>query len=122
MSALFDGMSNVLIGETTRQRRPEIVAECRARMTLTPEAFIAVQAGLATRRDSIADVASIIVPVLAIAGGEDTAIAAADMEAFRAAPGGCEFQVIPDAGHFAAYDQPKKIAGILAPWLRQFEA
>jgi pimeloyl-ACP methyl ester carboxylesterase len=44
------------------------------------------------------------------------------MEAFRAAPGGCELHVIPCAGHFAAYEQPKKVAAIVAPWLRQFEA
>jgi pimeloyl-ACP methyl ester carboxylesterase len=121
VSQLFDGMANLLIGETARQRRPEIVSECRARMTLTPEAFVAAQAGLATRPDSIATVDEIIVPVMAIAGGEDTAIAAADMEAFRAAPGGCEFHLIPDAGHFAAYEQPEAVANLLAPWLRQFE-
>ena len=62
-------------------------------MTLTPEAFVAVQAGLATRPDSLPTVATIGVPVLAIAGGEDTAIAPADMEAFQSAPGGCEFHL-----------------------------
>jgi pimeloyl-ACP methyl ester carboxylesterase len=121
VSELFDGMANLLVGETSRRRRPEIVAECRSRMTLTSEAFIAVQAGLGTRPDSIATVDEIIVPVLAIAGGEDSAIAPADMEAFRAAPGGCDFHLIPDAGHFAAYEQPQKVADFLAPWLRQFE-
>jgi pimeloyl-ACP methyl ester carboxylesterase len=67
-------------------------------------------------------VATIRVPVLAIAGAEDANVTAADMEAFRAAPGGCELHVIPCAGHFAAYEQPKKVAAIVAPWLRQFEA
>jgi pimeloyl-ACP methyl ester carboxylesterase len=61
-------------------------------------------------------------PVLAIAGGEDTAIAAADMEAFRLAPGGCEFHLVPDAGHFAAYEQPERVADLLGAWLRQFGA
>jgi len=41
--ALFDGMAQSLIGKTARERRPEIVAELRARMTLTPEAAVAVQ-------------------------------------------------------------------------------
>jgi pimeloyl-ACP methyl ester carboxylesterase len=113
-------MSTLLIGESSRLRRPEIVSECRARMTLTPEAFVAVQAGLATRPDSMPTVATIERPVLAIAGGEDTAIAAADMEAFSLAPGGCEFHLVPDAGHFAAYERPEKVAGLLGPWLEQF--
>ena len=120
-AALFDGMAQTLIGATARERRPAIVAELRARMTLTPEAAVAVQAGLATRPDSVSTVATIDVPVLAIAGGEDTAVTASDMEAFRAAPGGCEYHLLPDAGHFAAYEQPRKVAALLAEWLRQPE-
>jgi pimeloyl-ACP methyl ester carboxylesterase len=118
---LFDGMAQTLIGATARLRHPEMVAELRARMTLTPEAAIAVQAGLATRPDSVATVGSISVPVLAIAGGEDVALTPADMEAFNAAPGGCEWHLLPDAGHFAAYEQPEKVSALLAEWLRQLD-
>ena len=120
--ALFDGMAQSLIGTTARERRPEIVVELRARITLTPQAAVAVQAGLATRPDSLPTVATIEVPVLAIAGGEDSAVTAGEMEAFSAAPGGCEFHLLPDAGHFAAYEQPRKVAALLAEWLRQPEA
>jgi 3-oxoadipate enol-lactonase len=119
--ALFDGMAQSLIGVTARERHPAIVAELRARMTLTAEAAIAVQAGLAARPDSLPTVATIDAPVLAIAGGEDPAITPAEMEAFEKAPGGCEFHLLPDAGHFAAYEQPMKVAALLAEWLRQPE-
>src|ERR1035438_8322107 len=85
-SALLDGMAQNLIGATARARHPEIVAELRARMTLTPEAFVAVQAGLATRPDSVPTVATITAPILAIAGGEDPAVFPAEMEAFHDAP------------------------------------
>jgi len=118
---LFDGMAQTLIGATARARRPEIVPELRAHMTLTPEALIAVQAGLAARRDSVPTVATIQAPILAIAGGEDPGVTVAEMEAFHAAPGGCEFHLLPDAGHFAAYEQPSKIASLMAEWLRQPE-
>jgi pimeloyl-ACP methyl ester carboxylesterase len=121
-SALFDGMAQTLIGATARERRPEIVAELRARMTLTAEAAVAVQAGLAIRPDSLPTIATMDVPVLAIAGGEDPAISPAEMEAFNAARGGCEFHLLPDAGHFAAYEQPRKVAALFAEWLRQPEA
>jgi len=121
-AALFDGMAQMLIGSTARQRRPQIVAELRARMTLSPEALAAVQAGLATRPDSVPAVATIRVPVLAIAGGEDSGVTPAEMQAFHAAPGGCEFHLLPDAGHFAAYEQPQKVATLLAEWLRQPES
>jgi len=119
--ALFDGMAHTLIGATARQRHPEIVAELRARMTLTPEAAVAVQAGLAARPDSVPTVATVDVPVLAIAGGEDSGVTPAEMEVFNTAPGGCEFHLLPDAGHLAAYEQPRKVAALLAEWLRQPE-
>jgi pimeloyl-ACP methyl ester carboxylesterase len=120
-AALFDGMLQTLIGASARERRPEIVTQLRAQMTLTPEAVVAVQAGLATRPDSVPTVATIQVPVLAVAGGEDPGVSPAEMEAFQAAPGGCEFHLLPDAGHFAAYEQPQKVAAMLAEWLRQLE-
>lgn len=118
---LFDGMAQSLIGVTARTRRPEIVNELRLRMTLTPDAAIAVQAGLAIRPDSVPTVDTIDVPVLAVAGGEDTGVTPVEMEALRAAPGGCEFHLLPDAGHFAAYEQPEKVAALLAEWLKQFD-
>ena len=58
---------------------------------------------------------------LAIAGGEDSSVTPAEMEAFAAAPGGCAFHALPGAGHFAAYEQPRKVAALMAPWLRQFD-
>lgn len=121
VTALFDGMAQSLLGETSRRERPEMVAEVRARMTLTPEAVVAVQAGLATRPDSVPTVASIRVPILAVAGAEDATATPGEMEAFRAAPGGCEMHVLGGAGHFAACEQPRKVAALMAPWLRQFE-
>ena len=121
-AALFDGMAQTLNGATARERHPQIVAELRARMTLTPEAAAAVQAGLAVRPDSLPTVATIGAPILAIAGGEDPGVTPAEMAAFDAAPGGCEFHLLPDAGHFAAYEQPQKVAALLAEWLKQPES
>jgi 3-oxoadipate enol-lactonase len=117
---VFDGMAQTLVGATARERHPEMAAEVRARMTLTAEALVAVQAGLAARPDSVPAVATIDAPVLAIAGGEDPAVTPAEMEAFRAAPGECEWHLLPDAGHFAAYEQPQKVADLMAAWLKQF--
>jgi 3-oxoadipate enol-lactonase len=119
VDALFDA-SQSLIGATARQLHPHILAELRARMRQTPEAMVAVQAGLATRPDSVPTLAAITAPVLAIAGGQDPASPPADMEAFRSAPGGCQFHLLPTAGHFAAYEQPEIVAALLSPWLKQF--
>jgi len=117
---LFDGMTQTLLGATARSQQPGIAAVLRERMTLTQDAFVAVQAGLATRPDSLPTVTSINAPVLAIAGGEDGTVTPQDMDAFQAAPGGCEYHVIPNAGHFAAYEQPEKVAEIMIGWLTRF--
>jgi 3-oxoadipate enol-lactonase len=115
---LFDGMAQNLVGAAARARRPEIAGEVRARMTLSVEALVAVQAGLAVRPDSVPTVATIREPVLAIAGGADPSVAPEEMKAFLAAPGGCAFHLLPDAGHFAAYEQPGEVAAFLSAWLR----
>jgi 3-oxoadipate enol-lactonase len=120
-AGVFDGNTQTLIGASTRARRPEVVTELRARMTLTPEAAVAVQAGLAVRPNSVPEIPEIDAPILAICGGEDPGITEAEMRVFEAAAGGCEFHLLPDAGHFAAYEQPAKVAAIMAPWLAQFE-
>ena len=119
---VFDGNAQNLVGATTRAHRPAVIAEVRAQMTLTAEALVAVQAGLATRPDSVSTVAAITAPVLAIAGGEDGAVTPAEMEVFRAAPGGCEYHVLADTGHLAAYEQPERVAAIMSVWMRQFVA
>ena len=120
-AALYDGMAQTLIGTTARERHPEVLAQLRARMTLAPEALVAVQAGIATRPDSVPNVASITAPILAIAGGEDPGVTPEEMHAFQAAPGGCDFHLLPEAGHCAAYEQPRKVAALMNVWLRQFE-
>ena len=117
---LFDGMAQTLVAATMRARRPELVQQVRARMTLTADALIAVQAGLATRPDSMPTVPTITAPLLAIAGGEDPAATPAEMEALRAAPGGCTWHLLSDAGHFAAYEQPDTVATLMTSWFTLF--
>jgi pimeloyl-ACP methyl ester carboxylesterase len=118
-NAMLDGMAQTLIGATACGVRPAIVTELRSRMTIAQHALVAVQAGLAARPDSGLTVATINVPVLAVAGGEDGSVAPEEMEAFRAAPGGCSYHLIPNAGHFAAYEQPEKVAEMLTRWLTE---
>jgi 3-oxoadipate enol-lactonase len=118
---LFDGMTQTLIGATARQSHPEIVSELRSQMTVSAEILVAIQAGLATRPDSVPTIATMDVPILAIAGGEDPGVTPEEMRAFQAAPGKCEFHLLSDAGHLAAYEQPQKVASLMTEWLRQFQ-
>jgi pimeloyl-ACP methyl ester carboxylesterase len=118
MRSLFEEMAVTLIGTSARFRRPAILAELKSHMIISAEAFVAMQAGLATRPNSLPTVATIDVPVLAIAGGEDPGVTPDEMQVFQGAPGGCEFHLLIDAGHMAAYEQPEKVASLMAEWLR----
>jgi 3-oxoadipate enol-lactonase len=118
---LFDGMVKISTGVASQAARPEIVNELRARMTLTTEALVATQAGLATRPDSVPTAATIRVPLLAVAGGQDLAVAAGDLRALLTADGPrVDYTYLADAGHFAAYEQPDTVAELVRNWLRLF--
>lgn len=118
-AALFDGNAQNLVSAGTRTKRPEVVKEVRSQMRLSANGVVAVQAGLAIRPDSVPTVASITVPVLAIAGAEDVSVAPAEMEAFCAAPGGCTYELLNETGHLAAYERPDKVAELMGAWLGQ---
>ena len=119
---LFDGMARSLCGQTAQQNDPAILDRLRAQMLCSPEALVAVQAGLATRPDSRPTIASITVPLLAIAGGEDPGVSEEEMSLLSHAPASLVFQQMDDAGHFAAFEQPDHVAALLQPWLDQFMA
>ena len=118
VEGFFATMANTLPGATTRERNAKLVSAVRSQMTLSAEAVVAVQAGLAVRPDSVPTVATIRVPVLSIAGGEDGSVSPAEMEAFAAAPGKCTSHVLRDAGHLAAFEQPGRVGELLRNWLR----
>ncbi|MGC2639066.1 MAG: alpha/beta fold hydrolase [Acidobacteriaceae bacterium] len=107
-----------LIGPTARQRWPQKIGEAREMMqAVSAAAVIAVQQGLAARPDSVATARTICVPCCVIAGGEDPGSTPADMrllaEQIRNGGYGAEYTEIPDAGHFAPFEQPDLVARIL---------
>jgi pimeloyl-ACP methyl ester carboxylesterase len=114
----IEGALNSLIGATTRSRWPQKVGEAREMMqTVRPEALIAVQQGLAARPGSVETAKTIRVPSCVIAAAEDSAAPLADMrllaDTIRASGGQAEFHELPDAGHFAPWEQPETVGIIL---------
>jgi 3-oxoadipate enol-lactonase len=110
----FDRMTKILVGATSAARTPERSLQLRAMMdAMTPEAVIAVQQGLGQRPDSVPILSSITVPVLALAGGEDPGSSPAEMAVIREQLPGCAWHVLPDAGHYAPYEQPETVGPIL---------
>ncbi|MGB9032098.1 MAG: alpha/beta fold hydrolase [Acidobacteriaceae bacterium] len=107
-----------VMGSTARRRWPEKVAEAREMMQVVPvESIVAVQQGLAARPDSVVTARTMRVPCCVIAGGEDSGSTPADMkllaEQIRNGGYGAEYNEIPDAGHFAPFEQPELVGRML---------
>jgi pimeloyl-ACP methyl ester carboxylesterase len=114
----IEGNLEALMGPTARRRWPQKVAEAREMMRAVPvETVVAVQEGLAARPDSVVTARTMRVPCCVIAGGEDTGSTPADMkmlaEQIRNGGYGAEYHDIPDAGHFAPFEQPELVGRIL---------
>lgn len=107
-----------VLGPTAHRRWPNRVEEARAMMQAIPaDNLIAVQQGLAARPDSVATAGTLRVPCCVIAGGEDPGSTPADMrllaEQIRNGGGSAEYHEIPDAGHFAPFEQPEEVGRML---------
>ena len=106
-------MLSKLLSRTTRTNRPDIVDAARKMMqSMSAEDIAGVQRGMAERPDSVATLATINVPTLLIAGGEDS-IPLSEFELMRQQISGSRLQVISQAGHYAALEKPAEFGGLL---------
>jgi 3-oxoadipate enol-lactonase len=113
----LDAMIPKLMGRTTIETRPDLVAGARAMMRkMSAEDVSLVQRGMAERPDSVADLKTINVPTLILIGEEDVLSTVADGELMREKIAGSRLKVIPKAGHYAPWEQPD----LVGPVLRQF--
>jgi 3-oxoadipate enol-lactonase len=122
-SGFFEAMAGTLIGPTAHTRKPGMEAEARTMMQpMTGETVIAVQRGLATRPDSMRTAATITVPAFVLAGGEDQSSTPDEMKALaetiRNAGYSSEYHLLPDAGHYAPWEQPETVGPLLARFFR----
>lgn len=121
-AAFIDATLESVIGPSARRRWPNKVAEAREMMLAVPaDNLVAVQQGLAARPDSVATAQTLRVPCCVVAAGEDPGSTPADMlllaEQIRNGGYGAEYHEIPDAGHFAPFEQPELVARILRQFL-----
>jgi len=114
----IENMLPKLLGQTTRANRPDLAEEARAMMAkMTPAGVAATQRGMAQRPDSFPTLKTVNVPTLIVAGEEDTLTPIADAEKMQQAIPGSRLQVIPRAGHFAAFEQAEAAGKLLRGFL-----
>lgn len=114
----IDSMLPKLLGESTRQRRPDLVQSAKRMMMKTSPAGIAqVQRGMAERPDSVETLKTINVPTLLLVGSEDTLTPPADAELMRQHIAGSQLRVIANGGHYALFEQSEAALGVLRQFL-----
>jgi pimeloyl-ACP methyl ester carboxylesterase len=117
-AAIADEMIPKLLGEHTRQARPEIADQVRHLiMASSADAIADAITALMTRPDSTDLLPTIHCPTLIIVGEEDTLTPPALSEQMYKAIAGSEYVLVPKAGHLTNLEQPDAFNAALARFL-----
>jgi len=114
----FESMLPKLLGETTRQSRPDLVeGALRMMRQMSAEDVAGVQRGMAERSDSVSTLKTINAPVLIITGDEDNMTGVAEAEVMKQNIAGSQIKVIAKAGHYSPWEQPQEAGKLLRNFL-----
>ncbi len=107
-----------MVGKTTRETRPQVVAMLDAMMRSAPVGGIvdALDA-MRTRDDSTPTLATISVPTLVVCGAEDVLTPVAESEAMHKAIPRSQLAVIPGAGHASCLEHPAAFNALLSGFI-----
>lgn len=116
VAALVEGMVPKMLAPGADD--PDLLEAVRRFMaSATPEGTIGALLGMAERPDSTPLLGEIEVPTLVVTGADDTLIQPAESEAMAAAIPDARLEILPDAGHLVAYEQPEAFDRVLGEWL-----
>lgn len=107
-----------LVSRSTQQNNPALIAEILDWVRSVPPAtVIGTLQALASRPDSRRDLPGIDVPVLVVAGSEDTITPPAMCQAMACAIRKAVMAEIPEAGHLAALEHPTAVLDAITQFL-----
>jgi 3-oxoadipate enol-lactonase len=114
----FESMIPKLLGQSTRENRPDLVDGALGMMRkMSPEDIAQVQRGMAERPDSVDTLKTINVPSLVLTGDEDILTGINEAELMRQHIAGSQLRMIAKAGHYAPWEQPAEAASLLRTFL-----
>jgi 3-oxoadipate enol-lactonase len=114
----FESMIPRLLGETTRQTRPDLVdGALRMMRKMSAEDVSQVQRGMAARPDSMATLKTVTVPTLLVTGDEDILTGVKEAELMRQHISGSQLRMIPKAGHYSPWERPEEVGKLLRQFL-----
>ena len=113
-----EAMLPKLLGQTSREHRPDLVERVGALIReQAPEAIAGAQRGMAARSDTTDVLASIQVPTLVITGEEDAVTGPEVGRDLAAAIPGARFLLVEEAGHLSNLEQPEIVNEALLDFL-----
>jgi pimeloyl-ACP methyl ester carboxylesterase len=114
----FESMIPRLLGRSTQETRPDLVAGALNMMRkMSPDDVAQVQRGMAERADSVDTLKTINVPTLLVTGEEDMLTGVNEAELMRQHISGSQLRVIPKAGHYSPWEQPEQAGKLLRQFL-----
>ncbi len=114
----FESMIPRLLGKSTREARPDLVAGTLGMMRkMSAEDVALVQRGMAERPDSVDTLKTINVPALLITGEEDILTGVNEAELMRQHIAGSQMRVIPKAGHYSAWERAEDVTRLVSNFL-----
>jgi len=114
----FENMIPRLLGRSTRETRPDLVAGAlRMMRKMSPDGVAQVQRGMAERPDSVDTLKTINVPTLLVTGDEDILTGVNEAELMHQHVSGSQLRVIPKAGHYSPWEQPEEVGRALRQFL-----
>ena len=115
---LADEMLPVLLGQTTVERRADVVDTVRRLMSEAAPAAVAwAQRAMATRPDSAAVLRAADVPALVLHGAEDGLIPVEAARGMAELLPRAELIVLPGAGHLPPLEVPAEVIAAVAEWI-----
>lgn len=109
------GMIDGLLGEATRQTRPDLVAYVLRNLADAPRPTIAwAQRAMAARPEALGVLRDLDTSVLVVVGDQDTMSPIPEQDLIVEACGDARLVVIPDCGHLSPLESPEAVADALA--------
>ncbi len=118
VAAVADAHITGMLGKSTREKSPELVASVYTMLAATPlEGVVGGLQAMRDRPDSIPVLATIDVPVLIIVGDEDVLTPPKESRLMHDSIAGSVLEVIPGAGHLSNVEQPARFSQSLVGFL-----
>jgi 3-oxoadipate enol-lactonase len=118
IAATTEEMAGLQLGRHTRQRNPALVDGVRRMMAATPlNGFLGAIDAMLGRDDSTPTLATIDVPSMVVAGGDDELLPASEVTRLHARIAGSRLEVLADAGHLCNMERPAAFTHVTSDFL-----